>query len=558
MATLSTDDVAKVVKQYERLLTKRATYEGMWQSLANLMRPTRVDIRTRRSPGTQQNQLVFDGTAVKASADLASALSGSMTPSEFPWFSLRMRLKPLNEDYDTMLWLEDCASRIHLAFQQSNFGSETHELYLDIVIFGTGCLWMEEKPLHRPGFNGFQFRSIAPGKYVVMEGPDGLVNTVMRTFLLTASALRDQWPSTHSDEVQKKIDAERGDETVEVLHLVKPKTSGVSSSLHRPYESTYVELKTKQFLSQESLRRLRFLVPRWTKVSDEEYGRGQGHVAFPDTASLNRAIEMRFKQWALALDPPLLTVDQGVIGKVKRTPGTRMIVRNIDAVKELESKARFDVAQFAEAEMRAAIRNYFFADQLQLPTKQYMTAYEIQQQVEIMQRLLGPTIGRMKYELLDLLVDNAFDIMLHAGALAPPPQAVIEAAGAGFADIDVEYESPLTKSQRTGDLVSLDRALVSARPFIEINPEVMDNFDSDAVVRHTAEVSGIPTKLMRPVDAVAAKRDQRNQEKAQAQQAALENQQADTMQKGATAISKLAPPEAPALGAKTANPGVPL
>lgn len=557
MPALTEDEAKALGKQYERLLTKRLTYEGMWQSLANLMRPTRVDIRTRRSPGVQQNQLVYDGTAVKASADLASALSGSMTPAEFPWFSLRMRYKPLNEDYDTLLWLEDCASRIHLAFQQSNFGSETHELYLDIVIFGTGCLWMEERPLKQSGFNGFQFRSIAPGRYVVMEGPDGLVNTVMRVFKLTAAAVCDQWPDTYSDDTEALKEAGKGEETVEILHAVRPTTHGVSSTLHRPYESIYLELKNKHFLSQERLRRLRFLVPRWTKVSDEEYGRGQGHVAFPDTASLNRAIEMRFKQWALALDPPLLTVDQGVIGKVKRTPGTRMIVRNIDAVKELKSEARFDVAQFNEADLRSAIRNYFFADQLQLPAKQYMTAYEIQQQVEIMQRLLGPTIGRMKYELLDLLVDNAFDIMLHAGALAPPPQAVIDAARSGVADIDVEYESPLTKSQRTGDLVSLDRAIQSSRPFIELNPEVMDNYDSDAVMRHVNAVSGVPTKLMRPVDLVAQLRDQRNQQKQAEQQAAMDNQAADTASKKATALSKVAPVIAPTQN-RTESPGVPL
>jgi len=548
------DDAKGLILQYQRLLTARLTYEGMWQSLANLMRPTRVDIRTRRSPGIQQNQLVFDGTAVKASADLASALSGSMTPAEFPWFSLRMRYKPLNDDYDTKVWLEDCASRIHLAFQQSNFGSETHELYLDLVIFGTGCLWMEEKPLKQPGFNGFQFRTMAPGRYVIMEGPDGLVNTVMRVFKLTATALCDKWPDTHSDGTTS-IYEKRPEEQVEVLHVVQPVDEGQESTLHRAYKSTYLELKEKHLLSTQRLRRLRFLVPRWTKVSDEEYGRGQGHVAFPDTASLNRAIEMRFKQWALALDPPLLTVDQGVIGKVKRTPGSRMIVRNIDGVKELKSEARFDVAQFNEADLRSAIRNYFFADQLQLPAKQYMTAYEIQQQVEIMQRLLGPTIGRMKYELLDLLVDNAFDIMYHAGSLATPPPAVFTAARAGLADIDVEYESPLTKAQRTGDLVSIDRAFQSARTFIELNPQVTDNLDDDASVRHIFDISGVPTNLMRPVDDVAQKRAARDQAAQQQQALASENQQADSAQKQANALSKAAPVLQPQ--GRTTNPGVP-
>lgn len=536
----SKEEVQEVLALYDRLLNRRSSYEGMWTSIASLMRPTRIDIRTRRAPGSQQNHMIFDGTAVKASNDLASALSGSMTPVEFPWFSLKMRAKELNEDYDVQMWLEDTAKRMHLALQQSNFGSEMHELYLDLITFGTGCIYVEERPMRTPYFNGFQFTTVAPGRYVVLEGPDGLVNAVMRVFKMTAKACVDLWGKENLSIQLLEVLEKKSDTLVELLHVVQPYGAGVLSDRRR-YESNYYEFEHKHHITGSYHRKLRFLVPRWTKTSDEEYGRGQGHVAFPDTASLNRAIEMRFKQWALAIDPPLVTVDDGVIGKIKRTPGTRITVRNLDAIRELESKARFDVAQFSEADLRAAIKNYFFSDQLQLPAKQYMTAYEIQAQVEIMQRLLGPTIGRVKHELLSLLLDNAFDLMQHAGALMPPPPVLLEAASMGAADVDIEYEAPLTRAQRANDLVAIDKAVMTSRPFIEMNPDSFDNFDSDKIVRFSAEQTGVPTSLMRPLEVVAQIRAQKAKEKAEQEALMKENMQADSLNKGASGVSKLAP-----------------
>lgn len=533
------EDIQEALRLYDRLVQRRAPYEGMWQAIAALMRPTRVDIRQRRIPGAAQTQMIFDGTAVKAAHDLASALSGSMTPVEYPWFSLRMRSQELNEDFNVRLWLEECTRRIHLAFQQSNFAGEMHELYLDLIIFGTGCLWIEERPLRTPYFNGFLFRTISPGRYVILEGPDGLVNTVCRTFRLSAAACVDLWGRDGvSEKTRAYVEQKKGETMVEILHIVRPLGEGTLTD-RRPYESSYYEREHRHHLATKTLRRLYFMVPRWTKVSDEEYGRGQGHIAYPDVASLNRAIEMRFKQWALAIDPPLVTVDDGVIGKIKRAPGTRITVRSRDAIGELESKARFDVAQFSENDLRAAIRNYFFADQLHLPAKQYMTAYEIQAQVEIMQRLLGPTIGRVKSELLAPLLDNAFDLMLHAGALPPPPPLLLEAAAQGLADIDVEYESPLARSQRANDLVALDRAITVARPFLELRPETVDNFDADKVVRYVAEQAGVPLSLLRNRQDVAVLRRDRLAQ-AQAREEQVQTLAgAEALQKGGTGLAKV-------------------
>lgn len=509
---LTPDQVTSRFKRYDQLLQRRSTYEQKWQNLAHLMRPSRASIRWHYTPGSPRTQQLFDGTALQASHDLASALSGSFTSTEFQFFGLKMRYQPLNEDWETQMWLEEVAQRMFLALQQSNFGSESNQLYQDLVVFGTGCMWMESIIAPSGGFGGLRFRTMPPGKYVITEEFDGTIRTVAREFSLPAHACLSQWNKSCSDKLREKAE-KSPDEMIAVLHTMQPFKDRQSD--RQQFESRYFEKENKTELAATAYRNFRYLVPRWDKASDEEYGSGQGDVAYPDTASLNRAVEMRFKQWAKAIDPPILTVDDGVIGKLRMTAGTRTVVRNLDAVREFQTSAKFDVAQFQESQLRQMIRNAFFADQIQLPDKPYMTAFEIQSLLEIMQRRLGPQLGRLKEEYAKPLLTFVFEEMWHAGEIPPPPPMMEQAQAQGLATIDVQYESPLTRVQRTSIVTAVERTLQVAGPLSAADPTVTDNLDTDVTFREMAETNGVPAKFLRSTEA----RDQIRQSRQEAEAA---------------------------------------
>lgn len=541
MPSYTPEKVKRDIDLYNKLLTQRITTEQTWQAMANLMRPIRIDVRARRSPGQQQTQYVFDGTAIKAQGDLASALSGSMTSVDYQWFTLRMGLEELNDDWETRSWLEDCAKRIYLAFQQSNFGAEMNELYQDLIVFGTGCMWMDERAIRSGAFNGFIFKTIAPGRYVFMEDKEGRPNRVMTELTLTGASVAEKFGVNAMSSVTKAKYEKSPEEPITILRIVQPVEGGEG---RKRFELVWHELDQKHYLGGQYLRRLRCLVPRWEKASEEVYGRGRGHVAFPDTATLNRAVELRLRHWAKAVDPPVLTVDDGVIGKLRLMSGTRTMVRNTEAVKPFDSGAKFDVANFQEEQIRVAIRNYFYADQLQLPTKQYMTAYEIASHVEMMQRLLGPTIGRLKDELFNPLIDYAFDSMMMTGMLPPPPPLVIAAAQAGHTDINVMYTSPLTRTQRANELGALQQVIAGNQALIANDPALMDNFNGDVTLRDSAMDSGVPARWLASPQARDEKRQARIEAQRQMQEMALKEQAAKTtgmMTKAATDLAALPP-----------------
>jgi head-to-tail connecting protein len=401
-------------------------------------------------------------------------------------------------------------------------------------------MWMETNIAETGGFGGLKFRTLPPGKYVLTEEFDGGVKTINREFSLPVRVVADKWPTRISEKL-KNIVATKPDDLVPILHTFQPLAGGSSDRQH--YESRYFEKDSKQELQATAYRNFRYLVPRWDKASDEEYGTGQGDVAYPDTASLNRAVEMRFKQWAKAIDPPILTVDDGVIGKINMTAGRRTVVRSLDAVKEFQTTARFDVAQFNEEQLRQMIRNAFFADQLQLPNKPYMTAFEIQSLLEIMQRLLGPQLGRLKEEYARPLLTFVFEEMWQAGAIPPPPPLVVEAQQAGLASIDVEYESPLTKVQRTSSSVAIEKTLQQSAGLLAIDPNVGDNLDTDQTFRTLAEVNGVPSKNLRSLDARDQIRDSRSQAEAERAQAELGQLKSGNIKNVAQAAAAVTPKE---------------
>ncbi len=542
LSPLSSDVASRYFKRYDAQCQRRSTYEQKWQNLAHLMRPSRASIRWHYTPGTPRTQQLFDGTALQAGHDLASALSGSFTSTEFQFFGLKMRYQPLNEDWETQMWLEAVAQRMFLAIQQSNFGSESNQLYQDLVVFGTGCMWMESKIAPTGGFGGFRFRTMPIAKYTLSEEADGSIKTVCREFTLPLHAVAAEWPKTLSDRLKDKLE-KCPDEMVSIIHMMQPYRQRTSE--RQQYESRYFEKDSKQELSATAYRNFRYLVPRWDKSSDEEYGTGQGDVAYPDTASLNRAVEMRFKQWAKAIDPPILTVDDGVIGKLRMTAGTRTVVRNLDAVREFQTGSAFDVAQFQEEKLRNMIRTAFFADQIQLPNKPYMTAFEIQSLLEIMQRRLGPQLGRLKEEYARPLLNFVFEEMWAGGEIPEPPPALQEAQAQGLATIDVEYESPLTRVQRTSTVTAIERTLQVAGPLAAADPTVTDNLDTDETFRLMAETNGMPAKLLRSPDMrdqIRAQRQAAEASRAEAEMGQLTSGNMKNMAQAAQAVGSLVPP----------------
>jgi hypothetical protein len=508
-------NVTMLVRRREGLIQQRRNHEPDWRDIGIFMLPRKSAIGYTQAAGARiTSPRLMDSTAIRANELLAASMQGSLTSTTSRWYSLQFRDPLLGENAEARDWLDDCTERLYKALQNSNMGAEMHEMYLDLGAFGTAALLLDEENPEATGFEGFRFTAIQIGEYAIAEDRNGRVNTFFRDFKLSADAAKMAWGDAVGERISK-IAAKTPDEMVTISHAVYPRVSGAKgyarrASKAKPWASCYFDADAKHLIHEGGFDEFPYMVPRWAKASGEVYGRGPGHTALPDVKTLNKAVELTLKAWAKAIDPPLKAKDDGVIGQVRTWPSGITIVREMENLEPLEFKARFDVSQVESQKLKESIREMFFWDQLQMPNGAMMTATEVERRVEIMQRVLGPTLGRLDREAHAPMIERAFGLMYRKGALPPAPQVVVEAAQSNGGDFDIRYEGPLARAQRSSELASIQRFQMAVAPVVQMDPTSLDVIDNDEIIRMAQDASGVNPKVLKDPGVVQEIRKARN------------------------------------------------
>ena len=272
-----------------------------------------------------------------------------------------------------------------------------------------------------------------------------------------------------------------------------------------PYASMTVDVTGRCLVRTSGYHEKPFMVPRWNKRSGELYGYGPGSVALGDIKTLNKAVELKLKAWAKAVDPPMKARHEAMVSPdVQLQNGGVTYVRDMDAIAALtELSGRLDLADMEEEKVRQAIRRMFYSDQLQLQEGPQMTAYEVQVRYELMQRILGPTLGRLIVEFLNPYIERVFWIRLRASAKDSPYRRVEDWCRQMGVVLDIEYEGPLAKAQRLQESIAMQRYLQILLPVSQVHPDVLDIVDWDAVARLQAISIGVPAGIIKAPEAVA-------------------------------------------------------
>jgi hypothetical protein len=504
--------IAQLDRRYKTLQTQRSNWEKHWQELADYMLPRKADITKKRTQGDKRTELIYDGTAVHAVELLSSSLHGMLTSPSTPWFSMRYRDPALQNNDAANEWLELCMDQMYKAFNRSNFQQEIHELYYDLVVFGTAALYLEGDQ------DGLRFSARHIAEVTVAEDQNGKVDTVYRKFKMTSRAAAQRFGEDNLPTQMTKDLKDDPHKEHDLVHAVYPRTEAKGKlAKNKPVASVYYHLDSKHLISESGFDDFPFMVPRFVKDSVSTYGRSPAMNALPDVKMLNKMSETTIRAAQKQIDPPLMVPDDGFVLPVRTTPGALNFYRTgtRDRLEPLQIGANNPLGLNMEEQRRNAIRQAFYVDQLLMSQGPAMTATEVLQRNEEKMRLLGPVLGRLQSELLQPLISRSFALLLRNGLLPAAPEQL------QGQDIDIEYVSPLAKAQKLTDLQSMLRGFEVMMQVAEIAP-VMDYLDSDKLVQYLVEVTGIPARVIRSDEEVA--RIRRQQQQAQAQQAQMEQQ----------------------------------
>jgi hypothetical protein len=506
-----------ILARWGVLQPARASWDSHWQEVRDLVYPTGQSLLGLETPGGKSYGKVLDSTGEQANELLAASLQGMLCNPGTEWVKLRCRDSRLNRAEEIAVWLENAEDVMYAVFNSplAGFATAQHEKYLDLCTYGTGGMFIDDRPAIGPVF---QARPLA--ELYLAENADGRVDTVFRAFRWSARQAAQRFGAALPPAILEKArDPRRQDQEDEYLHAVYPDEAYANDNRAplappRRVKSCYLALGAKTLVEDKFYRENPLVIARWAKRANETYGRGPGMKALADVKMLQRSMRNTIRSVEKKTDPPVMVADDGVVGQVRMnssgitTVRWDMMMGAASPIRPFDSGGRPDLAEEFNDRVRGRIERAFYNHLLQMERDPRMTATQTIKIAEETLRILGPVGGRIEIEDLGPQVRFVFNLLYHAGAFGPAPAAL------GGAALDIEFVSPLAKARRLAEATGIGRTLEIMAPLLDRNPDLIDNIDQDLVFRLVAEIFGWPKTTLRPWDRVVALRQARAQQTA--------------------------------------------
>jgi hypothetical protein len=527
--------IDELLDRLNTLERDRSTWESHWQDLAEAMLPRRADFAVQPSAGakrtgstaTRSNQ--FDSTPMQAARGLAAALDGLLKPKTAHWFKIKTEDDALNETDAVKRWLEAAEARMRAALYdpRSRFLQRSAEVDIDLVVFGTGILFIAESRRGRE----LRFRSVHLKEAYLAENADGDIDTIFRVFQLTARQAEQTWGRERLGEGPRRaLETGKPDEPFSFVHVVLPRADSNPRQplrLRMPFASLWIDLASKHLLSEGGYHELPYVIPRWDTAAGEIYGSSPGMIALPDANTLNQMGKTLLKAGHKAVDPPLLVPNDGMKSARRTWPGGQTyfdaeLLRHTQGrppVFPLQTGANIPLGREMQNDTRDQVWAAFFKNVLNLPAGgPQMTATEILERKEEFVRVIGPTFGRLEADYIGPLAERTFNMLMRAGAFGPVE--LIPETLRGHR-LRFEFVSPVARAVRQIESAALRKTIEDIAPLAAQDPSLLDHFDADAIARDVADANGVPQRWLKSREDVEAAREARAQTAALGQAASL-------------------------------------
>lgn len=536
-------DFQEAKRRYEFHLLNRKNVEGVWDLIQKFVLPFRAIFNTTNPEEGEidwRRREIYDDTAVDSAQSLAATINSNLTNPVLRWFSIIVKNKSLNALQEVRVWLEEVSERIFQVFQSSNFNLAASEVYLDLVGFGIGTIVEEVVEQSVGVLKKIIFKSVPVDECFFDEDSEGRAINFYRLLRWTPLQIFDKFgkDGTPSDIMEMISDPEKSSRRLAILCVIfRRKNIPLDidrpvAPKFRPYGAKYfrlvgADLGSEQIGQEQGYYEMPAFIPRWRKVSGSQFGYSPAMVVLSTILSLNKIMEIVLAANEKIVDPPILSTRRGIIGDYDLRAGRVTPVQSINEIQQWEFKGRLDFGMMSKEDLAKQVREAFFVDQLQLKESPAMTATEVAVRYQLMQKLVGPTVGQIQYDFLGLVIKRTFNILLRYGLLPEPPQ-VLRSSGAS---LEIEYLGPMAKAQRQDVMMAIERWIGGIVQASKIFPEALDIPNVDETVRELGYAAGVPAKLINSNVVVMRKRAQQQAQQAQVQRLAMAQGAGEAMQK---------------------------
>lgn len=560
---------AELIDVSNRLISERYEWDRVWEQSARLVLPMQ-DREFRRGAATMSSREAIDGwaagprsvdklaerfdiTAVVAAERLATGLLSLVTPDNEKWMSLGISdpLGAVEATDEETRWLERQRDYLMSTMYTpaTGWNAANGGAMRSMVVFGTGLYFLEEAWGKR-GQNDvavpYTFTPLPLSEnYLTVDGQNEIDEDYRRFRMSARSALTLFGENLHPGTRAMAEDPQRWNQQVEFLHWIGYRRErGMRNDPMRssPVESVYIEVDKKHEIRRGGFNYFPVVAYHWNQVPNSPYGESPVMLVMAEIKGGNILAKNGLLTAQQLAKPPIGTSDDGTMARPNLNPGAI----NFGA---LDAQGNLKIKPIITAQNPSLVQTMLDASRNQIKEGLYtnlwqiliqnpqMTATEALIRANEKGELLGP-IGTRIQAGLSTMTDAALTILEGKGAWRPgaalePPQSIMGR------NIKSTFNSPLDRMRRAGELVGIQRTLESVMPLAQVDPSVMDQFDTDEIVKLAQEINGAPKKILRKPEDVDAIRQGRAQQQ-QTQQALAAAQQAgqaaDSLTKGAPAV----------------------
>lgn len=473
----------------------------------------------------QSHRRVFCSDPIKYNGELANIIHSTLTNPATRWSNIMFTDDMLNNDPEAVMWMQNANEKLRRYIQESNFDAQAGKLYPSFTALGNMQLFQEALYDDDNRFTGLNFTALHIAEVCWAENTRGEVDRVYRKFKMTASQLKEKFPDTVSEKIEKASTKDPHKEFV-IYHIVMPRNreevktsdSGLLPPEQRPIASYYILECDNSLLEEGGYYEMPIHIVRGTQVPGEVYGRGPGSIALADTKSYNKLRELMLKATATSVKQMYIINNKNILGDLDLRDGGVTYVSDTDGAIRLIPKdlSSFNFASLQLSELSERIKQTFYLDKLVLPPRNEtgeMSAFEVSIRVQEVQKVIGPMLGKLLSEFLQPLVLRAFKVLLRNQVFGELPP-IIQQRGLS---IDIEFLNPLARGQKSEEIAAIRQWMDDVAVLAQANPQVLDYVNVDAAVKHIAKIRGVPVEVVTNDKEVMQIREARQQQQAQQQ-----------------------------------------
>lgn len=506
MAQSDEEIVEETIRSFEQLRIRRVNHDRMNDEIASLIWPEMRGLfyyPAMRWPGMKLAQFQVDSSGMIALSRFVALCHSFLSPQGM--FHNLTCVDPALARQRRVREFFAVVEKVILHYRQlpsANFISQMLNNYRNLGAFGSQTMFVDGMmdALGQP-VPGWRYRSCPQNEVYKAENHQGQIDEVIRWFRLTARQVAQRWGEDSVPEPLRP-DLKSGSENLhDFLHRVCPRADyepGRIDERGKPYASYYVSIEGKALMQRGGYWCFPYATGRWSVAPGEVEGRGPAAFVLPTLKTLNNQKAALLEAAHLALRPPLLTGDDGLVDTFDRTAGAvnkgGVSPEGKPLIMPLPSGAipvGVETMQMDQGIINDAFLVSFF--QL-LYDSAKMSPTEVVERVRQIALFLVPCLEPQNDQYLGPLVEREVALAAAQGLLPPLPPELKEAHD----HYRVTFCSPIALMARTPQVSGIMQTLAGAQAIINISqdPSVLDPLNLSAAVRLMASVNAVPVEVL--------------------------------------------------------------